>query len=84
MIGGETEFVVVRPHRRCELQLEPGSTFSVLALHGPCSGVHLSGARWTLDGADLAPTEARGLSNVAEGTVSLAVADGVLTVVVPS
>ena len=81
---GDTEFVVVRPHHRVELHLEAGRTFSVLALHGPCSGVHVSGSRWALDDAVLAPTEARGLSNVAEGTVSIAVATGVLTVVVPS
>ena len=80
---GDTEFVVVRPHHRVELHLEAGRTFSVLALHGPCSGVHVSGSRWALDDAVLAPTEARGLSNVAEGTVSIAVSNGVLTVVVP-
>ncbi|MFZ9627919.1 MAG: thiamine diphosphokinase [Ilumatobacteraceae bacterium] len=81
---GDTEFVVVRPHHRVELELEAGQTFSVLALHGPCRGVHVSGARWELDDAALAPTEARGVSNVAEGTVAIAVADGVLSVVVPS
>lgn len=83
-IIGDTEFVVVRPHHRCELDLEAGRTFSVLALHGPCRGVHVSGAQWQLDDADLASTEARGLSNVAAGTVTVAVGDGVITVVVPS
>ena len=38
---------------RVELHLEAGRTFSVLALHGPCSGVHVSGSRWGLDDAVL-------------------------------
>lgn len=82
-IVGDTEFVVVHEHHRHELRLEPGRVFSVLALHGECRGVHLSGARWNLDGDDLAPTEARGLSNVAEGTVSVQLDHGTLTVVIP-
>lgn len=80
---GDTEFVVVHPHRRVELQLEAGRLFSLLALHGGCSGVHLTGARWELDDADLAACEARGVSNVAEGTVTVASGEGVVTVVVP-
>lgn len=82
-IVGDSEFIVVHAHHRHELRLEPGRTFSVLALHGPCRGVDLRGARWQLDGADIAATEARGLSNVAEGTVSISLLDGILTVVIP-
>lgn len=82
-IIGDSEFVIVHPHHRLELRLEPGRTFSILALHGPCVGVHLSGAQWDLDGADLDATEARGLSNVAEGTVAVQLDSGILTVVIP-
>lgn len=82
-IIGDSEFVVVHAHHRHELRLEPGRTFSVLALHGACRGVHLHGARWELDGADLAATEARGLSNVANGTIAVALDHGTLTVVIP-
>lgn len=82
-IIGDSEFVIVHPHHRLELRLEPGQTFSILALHGPCVGVHLRGAQWDLDGADLAATEARGLSNVAEGTITVQLDHGILTVVIP-
>ena len=82
-IIGDNEFVVVHAHHRHELRLEAGRTFSVLALHGGCRGVYLHGARWELDGADLAATEARGLSNVANGTITVALDHGTLTVVIP-
>jgi thiamine pyrophosphokinase len=82
-IIGDNEFIVVHAHHRHELGLESGRTFSVLALHGDCRGVQVHGGRWELDGTDLAATEARGLSNVADGTVSIALDHGTLTVVIP-
>lgn len=82
-IIGDNEFVVVHAHHRHELRLEAGRTFSVLALHGPCRGVQLHGARWNLDGADLTATEARGLSNIADGTIAVSLEHGTLTVVIP-
>lgn len=46
-----------------ELELAPGSTLSLLALHGSCAGVTISGVRWPLIGADLAPVVGLGVSN---------------------
>lgn len=64
-----------------ELSLRPGSTLSLLAMHGPCRGVSITGVRWPLDRADLAPNVGLGVSNeVTEGTVSLRLSAGVLTV----
>ncbi len=69
------------------LALEPGSTMSVLALHGPCRGVAVSGTQWELDDADLAATIGLGLSNVVDndperrGQVDVRVSTGVLTIV---
>ena len=80
---GDTELLVLHPGRRTVLDVEPGQTFSLLALHGPCSGVHVSGARWPLVDASLAGTEARGVSNEAAERTEVHVAVGVLTVVVP-
>ncbi len=58
--------------------------FSVLALHGPARGVVVTGARWPLDGVTLPPLSGWGVSNEATGrTVTVGVADGVLTVVIP-
>ena len=45
------------------LRLVPGSTLSLLALHGPCVRVTLSGTRWELDQFDLEPLVGMGVSN---------------------
>lgn len=45
------------------LLLRPGSTLSLLALHGPCVRVTLSGVRWELDHFDLEPLIGMGVSN---------------------
>jgi thiamine pyrophosphokinase len=80
---GVTAFSMLHPGRHALLDLEPGQLFSLLALHGPCAGVSLTGARWPLDHASLQGTEARGVSNLAGERTEVSVASGVLTVVVP-
>jgi len=56
----------------------------VLALHGPVTGVTVRGAKWELDGADLSPTAALGVSNeTKEDMVNVSTVSGVVTVVVP-
>ncbi len=71
------------------LRLVPGSTLSLLALHGPCVRVTLVGARWQLDQFDLEPLVGMGVSNevpaiatAADGSVTVAVSlsGGVLTI----
>lgn len=81
---GDTELRVLHPGRRTFFD-DPGRQFSLLALHGGCSGVTVTGARWPLTDATLAGTEARGVSNEAHGTegTSITVVTGVLTVVLP-
>lgn len=65
---------------RAWLDLPLDSTVSLLALHGPCNGVSLSGTRWTLEVADLAPAIGRGVSNtVVTSPLRLEVLNGVLT-----
>lgn len=80
---GDTEFVVVHGGRSAKMDLDPGRTFSVLALHGPATGVTIQGARWELTDATLLPTEARGVSNTAKEHTMITVGTGVVTVVVP-
>lgn len=80
---GEAGFSMLHPGRRSVLDVEPGQTFSLLALHGPCNGVTLTGARWPLDNASFAGTEARGVSNEASDHTEVLVTSGVLTVVIP-
>lgn len=80
---GDTEFDVVHSGHQFPIAVEPGRTFSLLALHGPCRGVTLTGAEWELDGADLSATEARGVSNTAKEETLITVTAGVVTVVIP-
>jgi thiamine pyrophosphokinase len=82
VIGG-TEFAVVHEGKQTVLDLAAGTTFSVLALHGACDHIEVRGAKWPLDGP-LSSTEARGVSNVAEGAVTVAARSGIVTVAVPS
>ncbi|MGB8862062.1 MAG: thiamine diphosphokinase [Ilumatobacteraceae bacterium] len=80
---GEAGLSMLHPGRHSVLDVEPGQLFSLLALHGPCSGVTVTGARWPLENAAFTGTEARGVSNEATERTEVLVTSGVLTVVVP-
>jgi thiamine pyrophosphokinase len=80
---GDTEFVLVHGGHKAQLDTEEGQAFSVVALHGPCTGVSITGARWELLDAMVTPTEARGLSNEAKEHTMVSVETGVITVVIP-
>jgi thiamine pyrophosphokinase len=80
---GADQLHVLHAPRAIELDLPAGTTFSVLAMHGPASGVCVRGARWPLTDHHLAPLVGLGVSNVAEHTVVVSVRDGIVTVVVP-
>lgn len=82
VLGG-TELALVHPGHHVVLDVEEGQLFSLLALHGPCTGVTVTGARWPLDDAVVTGTEARGVSNEAGERTDVHVGTGVLTVVVP-
>ena len=80
---GATAMSMLHPGRHTVLDVEPGQLFSLLALHGPCTGVTVTGARWPLDDASFSGTEARGVSNEGSDRTEVTVASGVLTVVIP-
>ena len=84
---GTTRFQVLHAGHHATLDVDRGQQFSLLALHGQCIGVTVSGARWPLVDATLTGSEARGLSNEAdvalESKTEVAVMTGVLTVVIP-
>jgi thiamine pyrophosphokinase len=72
-----------------ELLLRPGSTLSLLALHGGCTNVALRGTRWELEHHDLDPVVGVGVSNEVTGdperpgdptAVSVSLSTGVLTI----
>jgi thiamine pyrophosphokinase len=79
----ETAVHLLHPGRSITLDLPQGSLFSLLALHGPCSGIDVTGARWPLAAASLDPSSTLGVSNETTGLLYVAVTDGILTLVVP-
>jgi thiamine pyrophosphokinase len=82
---GEQQVRVVHGPGQAVLELAPGTTLSLLALHGPCAGVTIDGVRWPLDRAELAPLVGLGVSNVAtDPRVAVRVSSGVLTIVIPT
>ena len=80
---GSDQFHVVHAPHTVALDIPPGTTFSVLALHGPATGVTVTGARWPLTDHTLEPLVGLGVSNVVEAAVTVTVTDGIVTVVVP-
>jgi thiamine pyrophosphokinase len=78
-----TTIHVLHPGRSIFVDLPAAVSFSLLALHGPCRGITLTGARWPLTDASLDASSTRGLSNETTDLLHVAVTDGVLTLVVP-
>jgi thiamine pyrophosphokinase len=74
---------VIHPGRSVDVDLPQNSSFSLIALHGPCRGVDVTGARWELAAASFEPSSTRGISNETTGLLHVAVVDGILTLVVP-
>lgn len=74
--------LVLHGPSRTQRHLTPGSPLSLLALHGPCRGVSLTGTRWELHEAELAHLDGRAVSNEATAeVVRITVSHGVLTAV---
>ncbi len=81
---GDEHFHVVHGPGQLDLQVEVGATISLVATHGPCTGVTIRGTEWELDHADLPAAAGIGVSNVATTTeVVTTVLTGVLTVFFP-
>ena len=81
-------FDVIQGPSREELLLVPGSTLSLLALHGRCRNVTVGSVRWPLESHDLAPAVGLGISNEVDPgepgddavAVPISLSTGVLTV----
>lgn len=75
---------VVQGPGQATFDVVPGSTLSLLALHGRCTNVVLTGTRWELDGVDIDPVVGLGVSNEAgdasPATISVTLSSGVLTI----
>lgn len=74
---------VLHPGRSVAIDLPQNTSFSLLALHGMCRGVEVTGARWPLSDATMESSSTRGISNETTGLLHVAVVHGTLTLVVP-
>jgi thiamine pyrophosphokinase len=79
----ETVVYVIHAGRDVTINLPKDTSFSLLALHGLCSGVDVTGARWPLANATFDPWSTLGVSNETTELLHVAVTDGILTLVVP-
>jgi thiamine pyrophosphokinase len=80
---GRTHLRVLHGPARATVPVEPGTTVSLLAMHGNCTGVSVTGTKWELHRVELAAMSGHGVSNVAvDAQVRVAVSTGVLTVFV--
>jgi thiamine pyrophosphokinase len=78
---GDHRLAVLHGPGRRRLEPPIGTTISLLALHGTCTGVSIDGVRWPLDHADLDPTVGLGVSNrTTADDVEISLTAGVLTV----
>jgi thiamine pyrophosphokinase len=78
---GSTHVTVLHGPRSTTIDAAVGSTVSLVALAGRCTGVTTTGLRWELVDAELDPTSGRGISNIVAGT-SATVRVGVGTLLV--
>ncbi len=77
--GGNAATIVHGPGR-ATIDAPHGSTLSVIGLSPPCSGITLTGTKWTLTDESLEVLSGRGVSNIVEDTVSITLREGVVAV----
>ena len=78
---GDQRFHVLHGPGRLHLVTEPGATISLVATHGRCTGVSITGAEWPLVDAELAPLVGHGVSNLSiDAEIEVTVSTGVLTI----
>ena len=78
---GDQRFHVLHGPGKLRLVTEPGATISLVATHGRCTGVSITGAEWPLVDAELGPLVGHGVSNLTIDTeIEVTLSTGVLTI----
>ena len=81
---GGTRLVPVHPGNAARLRGRPGRVLSIMAVHGPATGVRTAGLRWPLDGERLDPGGSRGISNeFLDDVADVSIDEGCVAVVLP-
>jgi thiamine pyrophosphokinase len=83
-IWGASRVHVLHAPGYWELELPAGTTFSLLALHGECTRVTVSGARWPLTDATIEPASSLGISNLVAEAASTSGTSGTSGMSTPS
>lgn len=82
---GATRLEFASPRNRVALEVNPGSTMSLVPIGGDAVGVSTNGLKWSLNADTLRAGESRGVSNVAVADmISVSVTDGVVAVLCPN
>lgn len=78
---GDQRIRVLHGPGRLAFDVLPGTTISLLALHGRAKGVSVTGVNWPLTADRLGPLVGRGVSNVATAErVEITVSEGIVTI----
>jgi thiamine pyrophosphokinase len=77
---GNNLATIVHGPGRANLRPPVQSTLSVVALSTPCTGVTLTGTKWTLTDESLQVLSGRGVSNIVEDEVEITLREGVLAI----
>jgi len=78
---GEQHARVLHGPGKLAFDIVPGTTISLLAMHGRCKGLSITGVQWALDDDRLPPLVGRGLSNIAtDEHVEITVLEGIVTI----
>jgi thiamine pyrophosphokinase len=78
---GSARAVAIHAGEAVALTGETGAMLTLLALGGPAHGVTTKGLRWPLRGETLYPGSTRGVSNVIEAPIRIAISSGSLLAV---
>ena len=66
---------------RLKFDVVPGTTISLLAMHGRCKGLTITGVQWPLEAERLPALVGRGVSNIAtDEHIEVTVSEGVVTI----
>ncbi len=78
---GNQHIRVLHGPGRLNFDVLPGTTISLVAMHGECNGVTVTGVKWPLQAERLEPLAGRGISNLAtDEQIEVTVFEGVVTI----